>query len=46
MSDAPLRCPSAPRWPLEALPGEAPPLSAHEAPPGVCEPQKWRKPGD
>lgn len=36
---------SAPRWPLEALPGEASPVSAHEASVGVREPQEWREPG-
>lgn len=40
-----LSCPSAPRWPLEALPGEAPPLAAHEACAGVRQPEKWRKSG-
>lgn len=46
-ADSPPRsCLSAPRWPLEALPGEAPPLAAHEAAAGVCEPKERRKPGE
>lgn len=36
---------SAAGWPLEAVPGEASSLSAHEASAGVCEPKEWRKPG-
>lgn len=38
--------PTGHRWPLEALFGEAHPLTAHEAAAGVCQPKERREPGD